>query len=134
MKVNAPVLVIEDEPSVTAFIRSALERSGYRVIAARSCGEALQMLRDGSFTGVVSDMRTPGGISGADVHAWLAQHRPELAARVIFVTGDTANDETRRLLASTGAPCIEKPFRVQQLIAAAGELFGTPQPAAGQPS
>ena len=133
MKQPAPVLVIEDEPSVTAFIRSALERSGYSVVAARSCADALRMLRGGSFTGVVSDMRTPGGMTGADVHAWLAENRPELAGRVIFVTGDIANDETRRLLASTVAPCIEKPFRVQQLISAAGELFGTPEPA-GQPA
>jgi CheY-like chemotaxis protein len=129
MKQPAPVLVIEDEPSVTAFIRSALERSGYSVVAARSCTDALRLLRGGSFTGVVSDMRTPGGMTGADVHAWLAENRPELVGRVIFVTGDIANDETRRLLASTGAPCIEKPFRVQQLITAAGELFGRPQPA-----
>jgi len=134
MKHPAPVLVIEDEPSVTAFIRSALERSGYSVVAAHSGADALRLLHAGVFSGIISDMRTPGGISGADVHAWLAQHRPELAARVIFVTGDIANDETRRLLASTGAPCIEKPFRVQQLITAAGELFGASQPAAGRPA
>ena len=133
MKQPAPVLVIEDEPSVTAFIRSALERSGYSVVAARSCADALRMLRGGSFTGVVSDMRTPGGMTGADVHAWLAENRPELAGRVIFVTRDNANDETRRLQASTGAPCSEKPVRVQQLSSAAGELFGAPQPA-GQPA
>jgi CheY-like chemotaxis protein len=134
VKPSAPVLVIEDEPSVTAFIRRALERNGYSVVAARSGLDALRLLGAGSFTGIISDMRTPGGVTGADVHAWLAQHRPELATRVIFVTGDIANDETRRLLASTGAPCIEKPFRVQQLISAAGELFGMPQPAAGQMS
>jgi len=132
MNTAQPVLIIEDEPSVTAFIRSALERNGYPVVAARSGADALHLLGAGSFAGVISDMRTPGGVTGADVHAWLAQNRPELAARVIFVTGDIANDETRRLLSATGAPCIEKPFRVKQLIAAVSELFGSPQPPAGQ--
>ena len=32
----APVLVIEDEPSVLAFISSALERNGYRVSKVRA--------------------------------------------------------------------------------------------------
>ena len=65
----APLLVIEDEPSVIAFIQAALERSGYKVAPVSSGVEALRMLQEGQFLGVVSDMRTPGGVNGADVHA-----------------------------------------------------------------
>ena len=46
----------------------------------------------------------------------LAEHRPELVSRFIFTTGDTANEETLATLNKTGAPCVEKPFLVQQLI------------------
>jgi len=122
---NLPVLVIEDEPAVVAFIQAALERSGYRVVTAPSGADALRMLGDGQYCGVVSDMRTPGGVNGADVHAWIAAHRADLLGRIIFVTGDTVNEETTRLLNETGAPCIEKPFRVADLITAVRERFGS---------
>lgn len=121
---NPPILVIDDEPAVVAFVRAALERSGYCVISASSGVQALELLRETSLCGVISDMRTPGGVTGADVHAWLAAHRPELLGRVIFITGDIVNEETRRLLSATGAPCIEKPFRVQQLLSVVQEVLG----------
>lgn len=119
-----PVLLIEDEPSVMAYVQAALERGGYSVVACESGVHALQILASGDFLGVVSDMRTPGGINGADVHAWIVQHRPELASRIIFITGDIANEETVETLRKTGAPCVEKPFRVQQFISVVESTLG----------
>ncbi|MGO9088523.1 MAG: response regulator [Terriglobales bacterium] len=119
-----PVLLIEDEPAVMAYVRAALERSGYPVVCCASGVDALRMLEDGSFLGVVSDMRTPGGVDGGQVHAWIARHRPELAERVIFITGDIANEETVATLRETGAPCVEKPFRVQQFIDVVSKTLG----------
>jgi DNA-binding response OmpR family regulator len=119
-----PLLVIEDEPSVMAYVRSALERQGYQVVPATSGVEGLKLLASGSYMGVVSDMRTPGGVSGADVHAWIAANRPELSSKLLFTTGDTANDETAAILKTTGVPYIEKPFRVRQLIALVESIIG----------
>ena len=121
---DMPILLIEDEPSVMAYVQAALERGGYRVVACESGAEALQILSQGHFLGVVSDMRTPGGINGADVHAWIVQNRPELASRIVFITGDIANDETVETLRKTGAPCVEKPFRVQQFISVIEHTLG----------
>jgi DNA-binding NtrC family response regulator len=121
-----PVLLIEDEPSVMAYVQAALERGGYPVICCDSAAEALQVLASGDFLGVISDMRTPGGVNGADVHAWIAQHRPELVSRIVFITGDVANDETIETLRKTGAPCVEKPFRVQQFISVVEKTLGKP--------
>jgi DNA-binding NtrC family response regulator len=122
-----PVLVIEDEPAVLSFVRACLERSGYKVVEAASGAEALTILETNSFLGVVSDMRTPGGVDGADVHAWITEHRPELVCRVIFITGDIVNEETASTLRRTGAPYVEKPFRVQQLLALVEKTFGKPK-------
>jgi len=107
--VPLPILVVEDEPAVMEFMRAALERSGYATVAASSGVEALQLLAGGEYLGVITDMRTPGGVSGADVHAWIGAHRRDL------------------VLQYTGAPCVEKPFRVQQLIAMVEKIFGKPQ-------
>lgn len=119
-----PVLLIEDEPAVMAYVRAALERAGYCVISTESGAEGLKLLETGKFLGVVSDMRTPGGVDGADVHTWLTRHRPELARRIVFITGDVANDDTVATLRKTGAPCVEKPFRVQQFISVVEQTMG----------
>jgi DNA-binding response OmpR family regulator len=121
-----PLLVIEDEPAVMQFIRTALERSGYRCVTAHSAAAGLKHLETENFSGVISDMRTPGGSSGADVHAWIAARRPELRGKLLFITGDTVNEDTMEALASTGAPYIEKPFRVHELIQIVEKLFGKP--------
>jgi len=121
-----PVLLIEDEPGVTAFVSAVLERHGYRVDQATSGAEGLRMLESGGYAGVISDIRTPGGVSGADVHAWILRHQPALNGRLVFITGDVANAETLALLRLSGAPCVEKPFRVQQLLAIVKETFGAP--------
>jgi Response regulator containing CheY-like receiver, AAA-type ATPase, and DNA-binding domains len=122
--VQNPVLVIEDEPSVATFVRSALERHGFKVLWASSGAEGLKLLQNAEFTGVISDMRTPGNVNGADVHAWIRENRPAMSSRLLFITGDIANEETGAILKSTGIPFIEKPFRVQQLISIVESLFG----------
>jgi len=120
------ILLIEDEPSVATFLRIALERRGYEVVPSASAADGLQMLATGNFCGVISDFRTPGGISGADVQDWLRRHRPALASKVVFITGDTASEETSALLAQAGTPCVEKPFRVHQLMATVEKTIGKP--------
>jgi CheY-like chemotaxis protein len=119
-----PILLIEDEPAVMAYVRAALERSGYSVVGTESGVDALRLLERGEFQGVVSDMRTPGGVDGGDVYAWIAEHRPQLAPRLVFITGDIANEETVATLQKTGAPCVEKPFRVKQFISVVEKTMG----------
>ena len=122
-----PVLLIEDEPAVMSYVRAVLERNGYAVVCSESGAEGLRLLESGDFLGVVSDMRTPGGVNGADVHAWISRHRPELVSRIVFITGDVANEDTAATLEHTGAPCIEKPFGVQQFLAVVEQTMGRPQ-------
>lgn len=122
-----PVLVIEDEPSVMSFVRRALERGGYVVTGATSGANALELLATQSFGGIVSDMRTPGNIDGGGVYQWLKVNRPELAQRIVYITGDIVNEDTVAILRETGAPCVEKPFRVQDLLATVEKTIGKGQ-------
>jgi len=118
------VLLIEDEPAVMALVCAVLEGHGYAVVTTESGAEALRLLANGNFHGVVSDMRTPGGVDGAQVYAWIADNRPELASRLVFITGDIANEETAATLRRTGAPCVEKPFRVHEFISVVEQTMG----------
>lgn len=122
--VSMPVLLIEDEPAVMAYVQAALERSGYPVVCCESGVDALRLLDGGEFLGIVSDMRTPGGVDGAQVHAWISANRPDLINKVVIITGDYANEETVTTLRNIGALYLEKPFRVQDLISAVEKTMG----------
>jgi DNA-binding NtrC family response regulator len=119
-----PVLLIEDEPSIMALVSATLERNGYHVVCTESGADALRLLVNGQFLGVVSDMRTPGGVDGAQVHNWITEHRPDLVDKVVIITGDYANEETVSTLRKIGALYLEKPFRVQDLISAVEKTMG----------
>jgi len=119
-----PVLLIEDEPSIMALVSATLERNGYHVVCTESGADALRLLEKGEFLGVVSDMRTPGGVDGAQVHSWISAHRPDLVDKVVIITGDYANEETVSTLRNIGALYLEKPFRVQDLISAVEKTMG----------
>ncbi|MCU1270748.1 MAG: response regulator receiver protein [Acidobacteriaceae bacterium] len=121
-----PVLLIEDEPAVMSYVRAVLERNGYAVVCCDSGVAGLRELEASEFMGVVSDMRTPGGVDGADVYAWISANRPALASRLVFITGDVASEETAATLQRTGAPCVEKPFRVQQFLSVVEQTVGKP--------
>jgi len=91
-------------------VRAVLEGHGYAVVACESGAEALRLLEADNFHGVVSDMRTPGGVDGAQVYAWIARHRPELARRLVFITGDIANEEPRPRCAAPARPAWKSRF------------------------
>ena len=120
------MLLIEDEPAVMSYVKAVLERSGYTVVCSESGADGVRLLEFGEYLGVVSDMRTPGGVNGADVHDWITRHRPELACRLVFITGDIANQDTAATLERTGAPCVEKPFRARQFISVVEQTIGKP--------
>src|SRR5919108_4590501 len=120
-----PILLIEDESTVVAFVRTALERYGYRVEIANSAAQGLRLLESRKYRGVISDMRTPGGIGGAEVLAWLKENQPAMTGKLLFITGDIANEETAAILKRSGAPFIEKPFRVHELLGLVEKIVGT---------
>jgi DNA-binding response OmpR family regulator len=121
-----PILVIEDEPAVAAYLHAALKRHGYEVFPASSGAEGLCLLATSDYRGVISDIRTPGGTNGAEVQEWIRTHRPELFSRTILITGDVANPETAALLGRYGTPCVCKPFRMQELISVVEKVLGKP--------
>ena len=78
-----PVLLIEDEPAVMAYVRAALERNGYSVVCTESGAEGLRLLASEKFLGVVSDMRTPGGVDGYSCGAGLKPGQAEIRETLI---------------------------------------------------
>jgi hypothetical protein len=79
-------LVVDDDDAVAATLTAMLSRDGIAVARASTGAEALATLHDAAFDAVFLDLRLPD-LSGEDVYARLAAERPEVARRVIFVTG-----------------------------------------------
>ena len=78
---------------------------------------------------IVEALRVAGGRKNGALAAW---HPADLAAEVLNaivdrITGDVANEETVATLRKTGAPCVEKPFRVQQFISVVEQTMGKAQ-------
>jgi two-component system NtrC family sensor kinase len=62
---------------------------------------------------IVSDVRMPGAIDGVHLYHWVRKHRPELANRFLFVSGDLIGMNTGQFFVDSSAPRIQKPFKFE---------------------
>ena len=110
-------LVVDDEPAIRTAIATYLRSMGHEVHTAADGREALDCVATNRYDGVVLDLRMPE-VPGDDVYQALLERDPELARRVVFLTGDLQSDSARRFLADTGRPVVTKPFLLDDLAAA----------------
>lgn len=103
------VLVVDDEAEIASTLAEILEGDGFTVDVADSGGAALARIDAGRYDLVLSDLRMPG-LDGSALYRRLEAERPELARRMVIVTGDTLNPGAQEFLARSGLPCLEKPF------------------------
>lgn len=110
-------LVVDDEATIRSAVARYLRRRGWQADEAEDGRVALRKLGRIGMNGyqvVVSDLRMPH-CSGVELHDWLAEHRPDLFARLIITTGDLASPAWRSFIARTPRPLIEKPFELSVL-------------------
>ena len=104
--------MVDDEPTIRSALLRYLRRTGWQAEEAEDGRVALVMLgktRVDGYHVVLSDLRMPH-CSGVELHDWLAEHRPDLFARLIMTTGDVASPAWSEFVARTSRPLIEKPF------------------------
>ncbi len=118
---RARVLVVDDEPAIARALAADLGVD-FEVETAASGREALERVAAAAFDALVCDLMMPI-VSGIDVHEELSRVRPSLARRTVFMTGGAFTPRARRFLEETRCPCLEKPFRADDLRAALGELL-----------
>ncbi len=108
------ILLIEDEPSVLAFVRQALKKAGFQVTAAASAKAALQAYKDndGEFDMIFTDAVLPDG-TGMEVLEVILEHNPNLKA--LLSSGYT---DARALLDKAmerRIPFLHKPYSLAEL-------------------
>jgi two-component system KDP operon response regulator KdpE len=110
------ILVVDDQPPTRRFLRSVLEREGYRVIEAEDDASAWDAVRnqEAPIALAMIDVNLPG-LKGRHVANNLRSFGP---LPVVFMTGDSAPNLIAEGSLEEGAPLIEKPFTVSSVMEA----------------
>ena len=110
------ILVVDDQPPTRRFLRSVLEREGYRVIEAEDDASAWDAVRnqEAPISLAMIDVNLPG-LKGRHVANNLRSFGP---LPVVFMTGDNAPNLIAEGSLEEGAPLIEKPFTVSSVMEA----------------
>jgi PAS domain S-box-containing protein len=116
------VLVVDDEDSLREMIAETLAGEGYLVESTGNGQEALDIIQLRDFNAIVSDMKMPM-MGGKELYAYIVNNNPDLARRIIFITGDVLGQDTQQFLNITGNRYIEKPFQINELLMVLSEVL-----------
>ena len=111
------MLIVDDDDAVRELLTEGLLEAGCDVDQATDGQVAWQKLSQHHYDAVILDVKMPG-ISGPELYERMGQRSPEMARRVIFITGDTVSPDTVEFLQSMDAPRLAKPFVLEELVAA----------------
>jgi signal transduction histidine kinase len=120
--IGSTVLVVEDEPALAMAVSEALTDAGFIVDRAGDGQEALRRVNAASYDLIVCDLKMPK-VDGIRFYQTLVATHPDVARRVIFVTGDVAGTEAERFLQESGCRWLAKPFRLGDLLKTAREIL-----------
>ena len=108
------VLVVDDDALVARAVARSLGKADV-VTTAASAAEALAHIEGGErFDAVLCDLMMPQ-MTGMELHARVAERDPELARRMVFVTGGAFTDAAARFVADATNAVVEKPFEAARL-------------------
>jgi len=111
------VLVVEDDDANRHALRRLLAREGYAVSAARNGADALALLAREHPDALVLDLQMPQ-MGGRETWERIRTQWPDLARRIVFVTGDDTRAGSADFLRATGRPVVRKPYELPELLAA----------------
>ncbi|HEY0464812.1 MAG TPA: hybrid sensor histidine kinase/response regulator, partial [Polyangiaceae bacterium] len=112
--VRGRILVIDDEEMILRVLTRILHE--HEVICTPSAQEALDWIQAGqAFDLVLSDLMMPT-MTGMEFYESLLARHPELAPRVVFMTGGAITSSAKAFLQSVPNHRLEKPFDTAALL------------------
>jgi two-component system phosphate regulon response regulator PhoB len=127
------ILVVDDEPDITALVAYHLAKAGYRVSTAATGPDALKAAREERPDIVILDLMLPG-VSGYDVLAELRRRDETREVGVILLTARREEADRIRGLSLGADDYLTKPFSPQELslrVQAVLRRLGSPAVSAG---
>jgi CheY-like chemotaxis protein len=125
--VRATALVIDDEPDIAEVLAEILRLEGFAVDVADGGRQALERIAARRYDLVISDLRMPD-MDGPALFRTLERERPEIARRMLFITGDTLSPDASDFVEGSGVPVIEKPFDARRIRRLAAQQVARDQP------
>jgi DNA-binding NtrC family response regulator len=113
---GASILLVEDEPGIQLAIRGLLRREGHETQVASTGSEAIELLADGAFDLVLTDLSLPDDVSGMDIVRHVGESRP--GTPVILITAFGSEHVARDAVAAGAFDYVPKPFNNEELRAA----------------
>jgi len=119
-------LCIDDETLILKVVVRLLPAHDI-VCYADSCAAIVHLVGQDApvYDAILCDLMMPD-FSGVDVHRAVVRHRPELAPRMVFLTGVGIMPGVDAFLDSVPNPRLEKPFGRQDLVDAIAEVGSPP--------
>lgn len=108
------VLIVEDEPAISAVCKRVLTNEGLEVDVAVNGKIAQDMIGKKKYDLCLIDVRTPE-MNGKELFQWLKEKHPRLANRVVFTTGDVMFGDMQRFLEQSARPFLPKPFTPDEI-------------------
>jgi len=108
MTENIRVLVVDDEVNSTKLLRKILEKKGYDVVEENDSEKALELVKDGGFDLILSDLQMPK-LSGLD----LLKEKPE-GSIFVMITGYGSIDTAVMSMKQGAFDYISKPFNIDE--------------------
>jgi len=118
------ILVVDDEPMILDLLVEVLGEQGYAVDTAGSGEEAYRKIEPAGYDLVISDVRMPQ-MTGIDLYRRIVSSQPELAGKVIFITGDLMDRDTIEFLAGVRAKTLPKPLDIDAVLDAVAESLAS---------
>jgi two-component system phosphate regulon response regulator PhoB len=108
------ILVVDDEPDITALVAYHMAKAGFRVSTATNGSDALKAAREERPDIVILDLMLPG-ISGYDILAELRKQEETRDVGVILLTAKREEPDRIRGLSLGADDYLTKPFSPQEL-------------------
>jgi two-component system phosphate regulon response regulator PhoB len=127
------ILVVDDEPDITALVAYHMAKAGFRVSTAGNGSDALKAAREERPDIVILDLMLPG-ISGYDILAELRKQEETREVGVILLTAKREEPDRIRGLSLGADDYLTKPFSPQELSLRVSGLLrrlGSPAVSAG---
>ena len=109
------MLVVDDEPDITALVAYHLAKNGYRVSTAATGHDALHAVADEAPALIVLDRMLPG-MSGDEVLATIRETAPVRDTPVLMLTARREELDRVRGLSLGADDYLTKPFSTQELV------------------
>jgi two-component system response regulator RegA len=122
MKVDRPLLIVEDDRTFSRTLRRSFERRGYIVFTAANLEEALPILRFNSLGYAVVDLKIKGSTSGLDCVQALHMHDP--TTQIVVLTGFASITTAVEAIKLGACHYLAKPSNTDDIEAAFGHVAG----------